>query len=253
MKGNFPTCCDITLKHEGGFVNHPSDPGGRTMRGVTQRTYDSWRSRKGLKVRDVKLISDSELKQIYARDYWHPVGGEILPAGVDLATYDFGVNSGPSRAVKYLQRVVGARVDGRVGAETFGKVIKLEPVKVVRALCKARLSFVQGLRTWGVFGKGWARRIGDILARAVYMATNSKDEVIKDIKDIEDSSKKDQNTSGQTGTGGGGGIGVGIAIDPAFIMVGVILVAVAIFYFWRSRVKKQAAMGMRNAFSTLGD
>jgi lysozyme family protein len=107
------------LKHEGGWANHPRDPGGATMKGVIQRTYDSWRDRQGQPRQSVRNITDADVAAIYRRDYWDAIKGDDLPAGVDYCIFDFAVNSGINRASRYLQRAVGAGEDGAIGPATL--------------------------------------------------------------------------------------------------------------------------------------
>ncbi|MBO6895226.1 MAG: glycoside hydrolase family 108 protein [Roseibium sp.] len=156
---NFETSLAWTLVHEGGYVNHPKDPGGATNRGVIQRTYNAYRHRMGLEPQSVKRITEAEVRAIYREQYWKAVAGDALPAGVDYAVFDYGVNSGPRRAVKDLQRVVGARPDGWVGNETLAAMTQTDPQEIVQKLCKRRFRFVQGLKHWKHFGRGWTRRI----------------------------------------------------------------------------------------------
>lgn len=158
MKENYAFCLKQVLKYEGGYSNHPSDPGGATMKGVTQATYDAWRVKRGLAVQSVRNISDEELQAIYRQEYWDKVRGDDLPAGVDLAVFDFAVNSGVSRASKYLQAIVGVPQDGVIGPQT----LQATRAYVANAVTSKRLSFMQSLKTWSVFGKGWGSRIADI-------------------------------------------------------------------------------------------
>lgn len=151
--GNFAACHAITAKWEGGWSNHPADPGGKTMYGITQATFNAWRRSRGKPTEQVRSITRGEAEEIYKANYWNAVRAEQLPAGVDLAGYDYAVNSGPSRSLKAL-----------------GKSHRAEPVAHVKALCASRLAFVRALGTFKVFGKGWTRRIADIEARGVAMA-----------------------------------------------------------------------------------
>lgn len=158
MKENYDFCLKQVLKYEGGYSNHPADPGGATMKGVTQAVYDAWRAKNNLSQQSVRNISDGELQAIYRRDYWDKVRGDDLPAGVDLAVFDFAVNSGVSRASKYLQAIVGVEQDGVIGPKT----IQATRAYVANAITSKRLSFMQGLGTWKVFGRGWSDRIADV-------------------------------------------------------------------------------------------
>lgn len=154
----FAQVLPVTLVHEGGWSNHPADPGGATMRGVIQRVYDGYRDGRRLPRQSVRLISNQELVEIYRFNYWNLVRGDELPAGVDLAVFDFGVNSGPGTAVKHLQRVLGIPADGHPGALTLAECRRRDPVAVIRGLMASRRAFLRSLRTFRVFGVGWMRR-----------------------------------------------------------------------------------------------
>lgn len=156
---NYSTCLSWVLVHEGGYVNHPKDPGGATNRGVIQRTYNAYRRRMGLPAQSVKAITDAEVNAIYREQYWNAVAADQLPAGVDYAVFDYGVNSGPKRAIKDLQRVVGVKADGWIGNETLAAVAAMAPAAIVKALCETRFKFLKQLRHWSTFGKGWTRRV----------------------------------------------------------------------------------------------
>ena len=122
MQGNFEQALHWVLQHEAGYVNLKSDPGGATNRGITQKTYDAYRRAKGVPVRDVRDIDDVEVRAIYREQYARPVWFDALPSGVDYALFDFAVNSGVSRAVKYVQRIVGVRQDGIMGNQTLSAI-----------------------------------------------------------------------------------------------------------------------------------
>jgi lysozyme family protein len=153
VKSNYEDCLAITLKWEGGDVNHPDDPGGKTRWGITQATYDAYRKSNHAATKSVFTMTKPEMLAIYKANYWDAVKGDTLAYGVDLATWDYGVNSGPSRARKTLLSVIGG-----------------DNVSTVKKLCAARMSFVRGLKTFKTFGKGWSNRIADIEAKGVAMA-----------------------------------------------------------------------------------
>lgn len=169
MNTNFDKCLSLVLVHEGGYVNHPRDPGGATNRGVTQAVYDAYRKTRGRGQQSVKFITDDEVKAIYRFQYWDRVQGDLLPAGLDYAVFDFAVNSGVGRASKYLQAVVGAPQDGVIGARTLAAI--QSPKNAINALCDRRMSFLRNLRTFLTFGKGWTRRVNDVRAHALEMAS----------------------------------------------------------------------------------
>lgn len=167
MKANFEQALAITLAFEGGYVNHPDDPGGATMKGVTQRVYDKYRAQRGSVLQDVRYINERELREIYKIQYWDLIAGDLLPSGIDVAVFDYAVNSGATRASRALQNVCGVRVDGNIGVATVNAVKNLDHEEVVNKLCDERLEFVRRLKTWKVFGKGWQRRIDGVRTAAV--------------------------------------------------------------------------------------
>jgi lysozyme family protein len=173
VKSNFDKALDITLAFEGGFVDHPADPGGRTMKGVTQKVYDKYRSQKGHGPQDVKLIGDYELRDIYKIQYWDQITGDMLPSGVDVAVFDYAVNSGPTRATRALQQICAVRVDGSMGLGTIAAVKQLDTEAVIEKLCDERLAFVRRLSTFKVFGKGWTRRINAVRVAAIKLTAQN--------------------------------------------------------------------------------
>jgi lysozyme family protein len=154
----FAEVLPVTLVHEGGFSNHPKDPGGATMKGVTQRVYDGYRDGRRQPRQSVRYISNAELVEIYRFNYWNMVRGDELPAGVDLAVFDFGVNSGPGTAIKHLQKVLGIRQDAHPGAVTIAEASRRDPAVLVQSYMAARRAYLRSLSTFPVFGTGWMRR-----------------------------------------------------------------------------------------------
>jgi len=169
MKDNFEQCLAITLAHEGGWADHPKDPGGATMKGVTIGTYAQFKGRKVTKD-ELRNISDADLRTIYRRNYWDKVRGDDLPTGLDLVAFDGAVNSGPSRGARWLQHGVGALPDGKIGPETVRAATVTNAAQAIGRACDARLSFLRSLKTWATFGKGWSSRVEDIRAKAIGMA-----------------------------------------------------------------------------------
>ena len=152
MKENFETCLALTLKYEGGYVNHPRDPGGPTNLGVTIATLSHELGRAAT-IAEVKALTKEKVAPIYRAKYWNLVQGDGLPAGVDALLFDIAVNSGPGRALAF-DRVTRA----------------LPPVERIRALDARRRSFYRSLSTFSVFGHGWMAREQDIFVRALAMA-----------------------------------------------------------------------------------
>lgn len=163
---NLERSITLVFGHEGGYVNNPKDPGGPTKYGITQRTLKAWRG-KAVSVADVKALTLSEASQILRKQYWAPVKGDELPAGLDHAVFDYSTNSGPSQAMKTLQRIVGVVADGIIGARTLAAVAAWDVHKLIQRLCDARLAFLNQLKTWKTFGKGWAIRVERVRKEAI--------------------------------------------------------------------------------------
>lgn len=166
--GNFSTCLEHVLEHEGGYVDNPKDPGGATNRGVTLGTLSRWRKRAVSKA-EVKALTVDDVRPIYKAWFWNAVRGDDLPAGLDLALFDFAVNSGEARAVISLQRILGVADDGKLGPLTMAAIYARDPRDLVVSLCAGRLTFLKKLSTFPTFGKGWTRRVESVLRAAVAM------------------------------------------------------------------------------------
>jgi lysozyme family protein len=158
------------LVHEDGYADHPADPGGATMQGITQRVYDGWRRRHDQLVRPVRRIAPDEVAAIYRRQYWDAVRADDLPAGLDYALFDAAVNSGPAQAAKWLQRTLGVTADGQVGEATLAALDGRAPAALIDALCDRRLAMLRSLRTFPTFGAGWTRRVAEVRAAAKALA-----------------------------------------------------------------------------------
>ena len=169
MKSNFAKCLPEILKHEGGWADHPADPGGATMKGITIGTYRQWKGRAVTKA-ELKSISDEEVAAIYKRNYWDKVRGDDLPAGLDLVAFDAAVNSGPSRGARWLQTALGVAADGKIGPKTIAAAEAADAATAINRALDVRLSFLKGLKTWPTFGKGWGRRIDGVRKVALGMA-----------------------------------------------------------------------------------
>ena len=169
MDRNFKRSLELVLRFEGGYVNHPDDPGGPTNKGITLATYRRFVNASGT-IADLKAIRPQEVAKVYRHQYWDAIRGDDLPDGVDFATFDFAVNSGPKRAAQYLQRVVGAKDDGDIGPATLAAVKGKASATVINDLCDKRLGFLQGLKTWKTFKGGWSARVSNVRIEANKMA-----------------------------------------------------------------------------------
>ena len=156
--GNFEKCLKIILNHEGGYVNHPKDPGGETNLGVTKRVWEQWGGTK-----DMTDLTVDDVSPLYEKSYWNRIKGDDLPSGLDLVVFDWAVNSGVRRASKKLQEMIGASADGVIGPNTLKQLdeyIKtsrgIKPV--IRMYSATRQDFYESLSTFDTFGRGWTRR-----------------------------------------------------------------------------------------------
>jgi len=159
----FDASLPFVLRWEGGFVNHPADPGGATNRGITQKVYDTWRRGQGSAPRSVQELEDAEMQAIYRGNYWAPPHCDDVGTPLDLVQFDTAVNMGVGRAVRLLQQAVGAPPDGSFGPATLQCVAGCEPGKAVAAYCQAREDFYRQLVAskpeLAVFLKGWLNRL----------------------------------------------------------------------------------------------
>jgi lysozyme family protein len=155
---------------EGGYSNNPNDPGGATMHGVTLATYRTFKSDPSLTAADVHAISDADVQTIYRKLYWDVMSCDKLPAGVDLMVFDFGVNAGPERSIKFLQSALGVPADGEFGEVSVEALGKLLPTAIIRILGIAQESYYRSLPTFKEFGEGWIKRIDEREVLAFSMA-----------------------------------------------------------------------------------
>lgn len=155
---NFDAAFHRLLGHEGGFVDHPSDPGGATKWGVTQAV-----ARANGYTGHMRDFPVDMAKAIYWRQYWVPIKADDLPPAIRYAVFDAAVNSGAKQAVKWLQRAIGVNDDGVVGPQTMTFARAANPDFVIRRMLGQRLEFMTDLKTWPTFGRGWARRVAEVL------------------------------------------------------------------------------------------
>lgn len=153
----FERAVDLILKHEGGYVDHASDPGGRTNFGISQRAYPDL---------NIKELTRYEAIDIYRSDYWLCCQCDKMPGGIGLSVFDFAVNAGNARAIRTLQYVLGVAVDGVIGPKTLAAAQDADTVEVY-AYADQRMIFYKGLTTFSTFGRGWTRRTEETLTEAL--------------------------------------------------------------------------------------
>ena len=151
---DFNKAFDRVIGHEGGYVNHPRDPGGETNWGVTKRTAQAY-GYNG----DMRSMTRDQAKAIYKRGFWDKVGGDTLPDAVAFQLFDAAVNHGIGNAVRFMQRALGVADDGIVGNITLTALRNADANDFLMRFNAARLDFYTRLSTFDTFGKGWVRRI----------------------------------------------------------------------------------------------
>ena len=165
MKHNWEKSLEVILHHEGGYVNHPKDPGGETNMGVTKRVYEDFGGTK-----DMKELTREDVEPIYKKNYWDRVKGDDLPDGLDLMIFDFAVNAGTGRAAKFIQRLVNTTVDGGIGPNTLGKikeyVVTYGIEETITSYALMRQNYYESLSTFDTFGRGWTRRVSEVTEKA---------------------------------------------------------------------------------------
>lgn len=170
MKDNFDECLKMLLHHEGGYVNHPSDPGGETNLGVTKKVYQEWGGTK-----DMKDLTVEDVAPIYKKNYWDRCKCDDLESGVDWVVFDWAVNSGTGRAAKAIQKICGASQDGAIGPKTLALIGTQNTQYVIEEFGKIRQDFYESLKTFDTFGKGWTRRNKETTAKALEMIEEDDD------------------------------------------------------------------------------
>ena len=155
---NFDEALKLVLKHEGGYVNHPSDPGGETNYGITkavavQNGYTG----------PMRSIPMDVVASIYRKAYWDRVRADDLPLAIRYPMFDAAVNSGAKQAVIWLQRALGVTDDGLIGRQTISAAYQGDPAAIAAKLNGNRLAMLTELKHFDKFGRGWVRRVADIL------------------------------------------------------------------------------------------
>lgn len=154
---NFDQAFEKLIGHEGGYVDNPADPGGETKFGVSRRAYP---------LENIKAMTLERAKALYLRDYWGPAGCDAVPDAIKFDLFDMAVNSGPVTAIKTLQRAVGTTPDGLLGPITLQAANAMPGARLVARFNGLRLYLMADLKTWPVFGRGWAKRIAENLIGA---------------------------------------------------------------------------------------
>jgi lysozyme family protein len=235
MKSNFEISLKHVLKHEGGYVDHPRDPGGATNLGVTIKTLSRWLKRPASKA-EVRALTVGSVTPIYRAWYWDEVKADMLPLGVDVSVFDAAVNSSPVRAKRWLDAA-----------------LRSSAVDTIKAYAKRRLSFLQALRTWQTFGRGWSRRVAEVEAFSLRLALGpiAKAELPREAAKAKATANK------QTAAGAATGAAAPPAIAHAppgpvltdsgsteiYVLFALVAIAAA-YLFWRSYINRQRAAAL---------
>jgi lysozyme family protein len=254
---NYPRCLANTLREEGGWTDDPRDPGGPTMRGIIQREYTKYRASKGLANRSVRYITEAELQDIYAGNYWRPMRGDLWPKGPDQIVFDIAVNSGPGRSLAIMRAAMG---NPSGGIETLARLATQSGDKggIVKRACARRASFYRSLRTFSVFGRGWLRRNARMEAIGVRMVLEAQG-----VSDMASAlkgevagaqTKAKRGAQGATATGGSAGVGGGalsqadvgswdwtVWLTLGLVAVGAIALTLVCLYLWRKHGERAKA------------
>jgi lysozyme family protein len=169
VKDNYTKWLALILKHEGGYVDHPEDPGGATMKGITLATFSAFKG-KPMTKDELRAISDADVRTIYKDQYWDALRCDELKSGVDLLAFDMAVNKGVRRAVKLMQRGAGVADDGALGPKSMAAINAADPADLIAKVSEERRDFYKSLKTFPTFGRGWLRRVDETEKEALHAA-----------------------------------------------------------------------------------
>jgi lysozyme family protein len=162
---NWKKSFELMLASEGGYVNHPSDPGGMTNLGVTKRVWEEWVGRESNE-KEMRSLTPEMVEPLYKRKFWDACKCDDMPSGIDYLVFDFAVNAGVGRSAKILQTAVGVPADGGIGPITLAAVKAQDPAELVQKFSDAKEAFYRSLNTFDTFGKGWLNRVAAVKIKA---------------------------------------------------------------------------------------
>jgi len=165
---NWNKSFDLVIVNEGGYVDNKLDPGGATNWGCTQAVWEGYIGHK-VSVDDMKALTKEDVKPLYKKRYWDAIHGDAIPSGLDYCLFDCAINSGVNRSAKIIQEIVGVFADGAIGNNTVSAITQLNPITAINEFCDKRQAFLESLKTFPVFGKGWSKRVSEVRIRALEM------------------------------------------------------------------------------------
>ena len=169
MNRNWDKCFDLVIVNEGGYVDNPADPGGATNWGCTKAVWEQYIGHEVSK-EDIRNLTKEDVKPLYKRNYWDAIHGDALPSGLDYCLFDCAINSGVGRAAKFIQEIVGVFADGAIGNNTVTAINQMNTVTMINELSDKRQAFLESLKTFPVFGKGWTKRVTEVRIKSLEMA-----------------------------------------------------------------------------------
>ena len=149
----FDQAFDRLITNEGGYSNHPSDPGGETMWGITAAV-----ARAHGYAGAMRELPRDTAKEIYRVAYWQRAGADQYDGAIGFQVFDAAVNHGIETAVRFLQHAAGVAEDGHIGPLTQAAIQALPVPKLLMRFLAARLRFWARLSTFDQFGRGWVNR-----------------------------------------------------------------------------------------------
>ena len=170
MKSNWDRCFEMVIIHEGGYTDNPIDPGGSTNWGCTKAVWEQYVGHSVTKD-DIKSLTKEDVKPLYKKRYWDAIYGDALPSGLDYCIFDCAINSGVNRASKFIQEIVGVPADGAIGNNTISAIVQINPITLINEFSDKRQSFLESLKTFATFGKGWTKRVLEVRNKSIDMAT----------------------------------------------------------------------------------
>ncbi len=237
MQQTFPAFLPELFQHEGGYVDHPRDPGGATNFGITHKTLAAWRGRPVSRA-DVRALTRDEAGRIYRARYWDEIGGDAMPAGPDAALFDVAVNSGVGRARHWKPLAAGKSA-----------------VDAVKAISARRRSFLRALSTFDVFGKGWLKRVARVEAWSIAWAIKAQGGDAGAVLRKEAEASKSVAKKSGSGAVGGSIAGQGAVITQGdrfewsmLLMVGVPSLVLIGFLIYLAVAHSSRAEAMEGAF-----
>lgn len=261
-KQNFEACLAFTLAAEGGLSKDRKDPGNWTGGKVGLGEFKGTKhgiSAAAFPTLDIANLTVKDVAPIYRTRYWDAVRGDELPPGFDLAIWDYGVNSGPARAIREAQAVIDAPVDGKAGPVTLRKAYSAG-VKEIQALCARRLSFMRGLKIWSINKNGWTARVAKVEAKGVAMylaatgsASSARKALAEESQKAAHSAEKNGNQAALVGTVGTVSVSTGISSWTGFCLDMLVVLAAMSVIFAIYRKNRQRAEAYRAEVTALSD